>query len=154
MRARCRGQRDCLGPPARLPTRLPHAATLLPTILPTGKAAHWAYKEAPVGSTPVAPATSGLAAASTTSDSEGEGEDLGLVPLGVEAGHPLLYIKGGGWGLGAEGRGCVHGAPSARGRTKPPCMQDQRRACASAPPPRPRSLTLRPRCPAAPQAAA
>lgn len=56
-----------------------------------GKAAHWAYKERPAGAPPPSPAPAGdLAAASTSSSDEGEG----LEHLGVEAGHPLLHIKG------------------------------------------------------------
>ena len=56
-----------------------------------GKAAHWAYKERPAGAPPPPPAPAGdLAAASTSSSDEGEG----LEHLGVEAGHPLLHIKG------------------------------------------------------------
>ncbi|PRW20358.1 GTP diphosphokinase chloroplastic isoform X1 isoform A [Chlorella sorokiniana] len=57
-----------------------------------GKAAHWAYKERPAGAPPPPPVPAGdLAAASTSSSDEGEE----LEHLGVEAGHPLLHIKGG-----------------------------------------------------------
>jgi hypothetical protein len=58
----------------------------------SGKAAHWAYKERPAGAPPPPPVPAGdLAAASTSSSDEGEE----LEHLGVEAGHPLLHIKGG-----------------------------------------------------------
>lgn len=66
-----------------------------PLSTPAGKAAHWAYKEVPAGTPPpppLAPAAGDLAAASSSSSDEGDGP--GLEPLGIEAGHPLLHIKG------------------------------------------------------------
>lgn len=72
---------------------------LCPTL--AGKAAHWAYKERPAGAPAPPPIPAGdLAAASTSSSDEGEGAEL--EHLGVEAGHPLLHIKG-----AAAGRGLV-----------------------------------------------
>ena len=143
------------------PAAAPNASTLPVPTRPAGKAAHWAYKEAPPGAG--APATGGLAAASTTSDSEGDGEDgeelgLGLPPLGVEAGHPLLYIRGGrgafGLGRAEKGRGAsglrAGGRVEARwrlpllvprtwagGRHVPGAAAPPARAHAAAPPPHP-----------------
>lgn len=96
-------------PPAacrELPASHPFPAPLPPhqtTLLLAGKAAHWAYKEAPPGAGPPPPSLprdGGLAAASSASSSSSDSDDG--ADVGYQPGHPMLHIGPGACGLHPE----------------------------------------------------